>query len=295
MRRVTAARKTRRRESVLSASGIVSLTTDFGLSDHFVGVMKGVILGINPEATLVDLSHEVAPFGLLDAAYTLDQGCRFFPPGTVHLVVVDPGVGSARRPIVAGTETASFVAPDNGVLSMIYAHQPPLEVREIDVPRYALKPTSSTFHGRDIFAPVAAWLSKGVPAREFGRPISDYVRIPIPQPIRSGERTVEGAVLKVDHFGNLITNLTPDDVPELLSTGPRRFRILIEARPGQTPVRFTQIHRLVHSFSEGSAAEPFAILGSSGCLEIAVNQGSAAAVLKARRLSRVRVEFEPQR
>ena len=161
----------------MPGSCIVTLTTDFGLSDHFVGVMKGVILGINPAATLVDLTHEVPCFDILEASYTLAQGYPYFPVGTIHLVVVDPGVGGARRPILAVTPGANFVAPDNGVLSMVYAREPQVEVREIEVHRYALKPTSSTFHGRDLFAPVAAWRSRGVKPCDFGPLITDYVQI----------------------------------------------------------------------------------------------------------------------
>ena len=156
---------------------VITLTSDFGLADHFVGVMRGVILRINPEARLVDISHEVDSYDILDGAFTLAQSYRFFPPGTIHLVVVDPGVGSARRPILVTAPSAQFVAPDNGVLSMIYEREPDAQVRHITRERYFLRPVSNTFHGRDIFAPVAGWLSKGVEPGEFGKVVTDYVRL----------------------------------------------------------------------------------------------------------------------
>jgi S-adenosylmethionine hydrolase len=265
---------------------VITLTTDFGLADHFVGVMKGVILRINPEAGLVDISHEVDSYDVLDGAFTLAQSYRFFPPGTIHLVVVDPGVGSARRPILVSVADAQFVAPDNGVLSMIYEREPDAQVRHITRERYFLRPVSNTFHGRDIFAPVAAWLSKGVEPREFGEVITDYVRLAPPKPrrLRDGnEQQVEGSVLKVDKFGDLVTNITPEDVAELFSAAPPPFRIIIGGR---------EISRLCQSFSEGGPQEALAILGSSGFVEIGINQGSAAKVLEVNRGALVVVILE---
>ena len=168
----------------MSPRRLITLTTDFGLADHFVGVMKGVILRINPDAVLVDISHEVDSYDILDGAFTLAQSYRFFPPGAIHLVVVDPGVGSARRPILASTANAQFVAPDNGVLSMIYEREPDAQVRHITRERHFLRPVSNTFHGRDIFAPIAAWLSKGVEPIEFGETMTDHVRPALPKPRR---------------------------------------------------------------------------------------------------------------
>jgi S-adenosylmethionine hydrolase len=260
----------------LSRKRVITLTTDFGLADHFVGAVKGVILNINAQVELVDICHDVGSYDILDGAFTLAQSYRFFPPGSIHLVVVDPGVGSARRPILACASNAQFVAPDNGVLSMVYEREPGVEVRHITAERYFLRPVSNTFHGRDIFAPVSGWLSRGVAAGQFGDVITDYVRIALPKPARlrqGNEQRVEGSVLKVDKFGDVITNITPEDVPELFSATPPPFRILIGGR---------EITRLCRSFSEGNPSEPFAILGSSGFIEIGLNRGSAAKVLDSR-------------
>ncbi len=240
---------------------VITLTSDFGLADHFVGVMRGVILRINPEARLVDISHEVDSYDILDGAFTLAQSYRFFPPGTIHLVVVDPGVGSARRPILVTAPSAQFVAPDNGVLSMVYEREPDAQVRHISSERYFLRPVSNTFHGRDIFAPSAAWLSKGVEPGEFGKVITDYVRLALPKPRRlrdEDQLRVEGS-----------------------------FRIIISGR---------EITRLCRSFSEGGSEgkpqEPFAILGSSGLIEIGINRDSAAEVLDVGRGAGVAVVLE---
>lgn len=261
---------------------VITLTTDFGLADHFVGVMKGVILNINPEVELVDLSHQVAAYDIFDGALLIAQSYRYFPPGTIHLVVVDPGVGSNRRPILAATARHKFVAPDNGVLSFIYDSEPSPEVRHITADRYFLKPVSNTFHGRDIFSPVAGWLSKGVEAAKFGELITDYVRLAVPGPRRLPGGTVTGVVLRVDNFGNLITNLTSQDVPELLSERPPAFTITINQQT---------VTCLRASYSAGKPSELFAILGSSGYLEICTNRGSAARVLNASRGGEVKLVF----
>ena len=254
---------------------VITLTTDFGLRDHFAGVMKGVILSINPDVELIDISHEIGSYDITGGALTLAQSYRYFPPGTIHLVVVDPGVGSARRPILATTARHSFVAPDNGVLSMVYEREETLEVRHVTADHYWLKPVSNTFHGRDIFAPVAAWLSKGVTPENFGDLITDYVKIPRTRPTRrqeAGETRVEGTVLAVDKFGNLITSLTPEDVPELFSGSPPDLRIVVNR---------CEIASLRQSYAEGQPREVFAIPGSSGFIEIATHRGSAAQALDA--------------
>jgi len=262
----------------LARQPVITLTTDFGLADHFVGVMKGVILNINPEVEFVDLSHQVAAHDVFDGAFLIAQSYGYFPPGTIHLVVVDPGVGSDRRPILAVTARHQFVAPDNGVLSLIYDREPSCEVRHITADRYFLKPVSHTFHGRDVFSPVAGWLSKGVEAATFGELISDYVRLAVPRPRRSPGGAVTGAILKVDNFGNLITNLTPQDLPELFSESPPAFTITVNQQT---------VTRLATSYSAGKPSELFAILGSSGYLEICANRASAARVSNASRGSEV--------
>ena len=247
----------------------ITFTTDFGISDHFVGVMKGVVYNINPLARVVDISHDVPSYDLLDGALTIAQAYSYFPPQTIHVVVVDPGVGSARRPILARSEKYFFVAPDNGVLSLALEREQPVSVRHITAENYFLHPVSQTFHGRDVFAAVAGWLSRGLEFADFGREISDYVRFSLPAPKATGNG-IQGVVLKVDKFGNLITNIAPQDLPQLFAPHPARFKIMVGKR---------EVTRMRNSYAEGPAGEPFAILGSMGFLEIAMNQGSAARML----------------
>jgi S-adenosyl-L-methionine hydrolase (adenosine-forming) len=246
---------------------IVTFTTDFGIQDAFVGIMHGVVLNIEPQTRIVDVCHSVASYDILDGAWTIAQAFRFFPPRTAHVVVVDPGVGSERRPILAETENYVFVAPDNGVLSMIEAREPKFAVRHIISERYFLEPMSQTFHGRDVFAAVAGWLSKGVDPADFGPEITDHVRLPLPTVERIGDNSLRGTVLKVDKFGNLITNIGEQDAPELFAANVPPVSILIS---GET------ISRLCRSYAEGAEGEYFAIVGSSGYLEIAARQASAA-------------------
>src|SRR5271157_199607 len=270
---------------------IVTLTTDFGLRDPFVGIMKGVILGLNSEVELVDLSHQVNSHDFLDGAFTLLESYRFFPPDTVHLVVVDPGVGSARRPILARTLKHTFVAPDNGVLSLALEREETVEVRHVTADQYFLKPVSNTFHGRDVFAPVAGWLSRGIGPDKFGEVITDYVRTvpgkpPRPQRITAnGANEVRGAVLKIDRFGNVITNLAPEDVPELFRESPPPFRIVVNRH---------EITRLTSAYAGAAPAETVAILGSAGFIELATNLGSAAERLGAGPGTEVAVVFVGQ-
>ncbi len=256
----------------MSESRIVTFTTDFGLNDPFVGILHGVVLNIHADTTIVDVCHAVPSYDVLDGAWTIAQAYRFFPARTVHVVVVDPGVGSQRRPIIAETNDYIFVAPDNGVLSLVEAREPKFVVRHITAERYFLQPVSQTFHGRDIFAPVAGWLSKGVAPSEFGPEISDYVRLPLPQVEHIGQNSLRGVVLKVDKFGNLITNIGEVDAPALFGGAGPEVSILIA---GLT------ITRLYQSYAQGEGDEIFAIVGSSGYLEIAAKQASAAEKLAA--------------
>jgi len=252
----------------------VTLITDFGTTDHYAGTMKGVILNINPEVQIVDICHRIAAYDVFEAAYALVQSYRFFPPDTIHLVVVDPGVGSTRRPILASAGHYRFVAPDNGVLSLLYGREENVSVRHITADHYFLNPVSHTFQGRDVFAPVAGWLSRGVEEEKFGELITDYAKFSSPKPRRVAEGLIKGMTLKVDSFGNLITNITPGDVPELFSENPPPFRIIINQQ---------EVTRLNLSYSMGRPSEAFAIVGSSGFIEICTNRGSAARMLKANR------------
>ena len=166
---------------------VITLTTDFGSADHLVGTMKGVILNINPDVEIVDITHSVLPYDLLDGALAIGQAYKYFPPKTVHVVVVDPGVGTDRRPLLVSAGTQYFVAPDNGVLSMIYAREESLTVRHVTSEHYFLQPMSTTFHGRDVFSPVAAWLSKNWQTQSFGEEVTDFVRFTLPKPKAGGQ------------------------------------------------------------------------------------------------------------
>ncbi len=243
--------------------GPITLTTDFGTGDHFVGTMKGVILGISPRARIVDITHEVPPHDINEAAFVIAQAWRYFPKGSIHVVVVDPGVGSARRPILCEAEGQFFIAPDNGVLSMIYdgaRHK----VRVISNEKLFLKNVSNTFHGRDVFAPAAAHLSKGLAPAKFGRPIQDFLRNFLMKPTRLSRHDWAGVVLKSDRFGNLITNFNIDEFPDVAEHS-------MELRAG-----LERINRLARTYAETEMGELFAIVGSSGYIEVVVNQGSAA-------------------
>jgi len=242
---------------------IVTLTTDFGLSDHYVGTMKGVILGICPQAQIVDISHGVAPFGIAEGAYLVAQAYPYYPKKTVHVVVVDPGVGSARRAILVEAGGQMFVAPDNGVLGMICAREKH-KVRVLANAHYFLEPISQTFHGRDVFSPVAAHLAAGVNPAQMGKRIDDYVRPEFASPVRTGERGWSGRILKIDHFGNIITNFYAADHPGLESG---EFTLAIGSH---------RTNLLAHSYAERAPGELFVIAGSGGYLEVSVNQGSAA-------------------
>ncbi|MGD0417724.1 MAG: SAM-dependent chlorinase/fluorinase [Terriglobales bacterium] len=265
----------------MARNAIITITSDFGLNDHFIGAMKGVILEIAPEAQIIDISHAVQPFDILDGALTISQAYSYFPAGTVHMVIVDPGVGTTRRPVLMVGERHMFVAPDNGVLSLIYDREERISVRHVTAEHYFLQPRSNTFHARDIFSPVAAYLAKGVEPDRFGDEITDYVRFGAPRPKPVDERTLRGVVLKVDRFGNLITNITPQDAPQLFEATPPVFKIAIGTK--------AQATRMCASYAEGGPGEVFGILGSMGFLEVASNRGSAYQLLGAGKGSEVNV------
>jgi len=247
---------------------IITLTTDFGLSDHFTGVMKGVILGIAPRVSIVDISHQVTPFETTEAAFLIAESYRYFPKKTVHVVVVDPGVGTARRPILVEAAGQYFLGPDNGVLSMVYLKQPST-VREITNRKLFLGTVSRTFHGRDVFAPVAARLASGkVKPASVGKVIQDYLKSHLDLPVRTGTRCWQGCVLKVDRFGNLITSFHIDQFPA------------VRERPIVMIPGVAKVEKFIQTYAEGEGSQPAVIVGSSGYLEVVVNQGSAAAALK---------------
>jgi S-adenosyl-L-methionine hydrolase (adenosine-forming) len=250
------------------ASSIITLTTDYGTNDHLVGTVKGVILKINPEATIVDITHNVAPFDLLDGALAIGSAYSYFPPRTIHVVVVDPGVGTERRPLLVSGENQYFIAPDNGVLSLVYEREENIIVRHANASHYFLQPLSKTFHGRDIFAPVAAWLSKGAQTASMGEEISDYKRFAMPRP-KAADGATKGVVLRVDTFGNLVTNFRGEDLPaSALQDGVVKFQI-----------GTTAVSRLVDTFAQGNDGEPVAYVGSSGYIEFAINKANASRTL----------------
>jgi len=260
--------------------GLITLLTDFGDQDSFVASMKGVILSINPQASFVDLSHQVPPHSVEDAAYLLNSCYRYFPEGAVHVAVVDPGVGSARRPLLVKTASYYFLGPDNGLFSYVLEDEDDVEVREIENPKYRLKSVGHTFDGRDLFAPSAAWLSKGVPASSFGRVIHDPIRLSIVEPKRQGNRLV-GRIEHVDRFGNLISNLTLQHLEDKHKVTKRR----------QLSIRIREqiIEGLVASYSEGKTEQPSALINSDGRLEIFVKEASASDVLKVGKGARIEV------
>jgi hypothetical protein len=259
---------------------IITLTTDFGLADAYVAAVKGAILSINPEATLVDICHTIEPQNILQAAFVLSTAYEFFPPGTVHLVVVDPGVGTERRAIILRTPLAYFVAPDNGVLSYVIPQNSEpltgrgqrvrlragLEAFAITRPRFWRSPVSPTFHGRDVFAPVAARLSLGVSPSDFGEKIDTIIAFPYPHPHRAKDDVLIGCIMYIDRFGNLITSIKSDDLPK------RKQSVSIE-------IGSHVINGLVSTYAEGE--DLIALIGSSNHLEIALKGGSAAAFIGA--------------
>ena len=260
--------------------GLITFLTDFGDRDSFVASMKGVILTINPHATLVDLSHHVPPHSVEDAAYLLRSCYRYYPDGTVHVAVVDPGVGSERRPLIARSERHFFLAPDNGLLTYILADSSEMEVREIENKAYRLISLGRTFDGRDLFAPAAAWLTKQQPFASFGRLIDDCKTFTISKP-RWEATVLVGEISHVDRFGNLISNLTSHHVQEVRDISKRPNALICVAGH--------KIERLAGSYSEGTAEQLAALINSDGRLEIFLKEASAADFLKVGRRARVEI------
>jgi S-adenosylmethionine hydrolase len=255
---------------------VIALTTDFGTAGPYVAAMKGVILGINPDARLVDVSHEIAPQNIREAALCLSQVVPYFPPGTIHVVVVDPGVGSNRRLLCVRMHDQVFLAPDNGVLSWSARGAGTIERFELSESQFWRSQISSTFHGRDILAPAAAHLSLGITPGQLGRPVVDWERLPWPEP-SSIPGGLEGELLAVDRFGNLITNI-----------GESALSIAV-ASAGRVVCGATEIGSLGRTYSDVLEGELTALVGSSGLVEIAVRNGNAAARLGAGPGTRVRV------
>lgn len=261
----------------MAQTPLITLTTDFGTADSYVGTMKGVILGIVPDARLVDLSHEVAPQDIRGAAYVLYAAYPFFPPHTVHLVVVDPGVGGARRPIALRTPAGFFVGPDNGVFSYVMACEPVEASVALADPRYRLPRVSRTFHGRDVFAPAAAHLAAGVPIADLGPSAADPVVFPAPR-LEITSRGIVGEVLHVDRFGNVVTSIgrllwSKDELS--LESVFVEAQMRFSAAGATLVVAGQEVAGVYHTYAEVQPGEMLALVGSSGHLEIAVRGGSA--------------------
>lgn len=254
---------------------IITLLTDFGTADYFVGAVKGAILTVNPEARIVDITHEIPPHDIENGAFTLLAACSSFPVGTIHVAVVDPGVGSARRSLLIKTRQQYFVGPDNGILSYVCDSSGDTpQVFHLNNAAFFREPVCKTFNGRDVFAPVAAALSNGVEPGKLGTRITDYVRLPSLTPLTSRNGSIKARIIHIDRFGNCVTNITPALLTAELIGAGAKLRVN---------------GKLVNSFKDffaqktGSRDQIFGIWGSAGFLEIAAANKSAARLLKAKR------------
>jgi len=250
-------------------AGVITLLTDFGYMDYFVPSMKGIILSINPSATIVDITHGVPSFNIMRGAFILYAAYKYFPRGTVHVAVVDPGVGTKRRPIVVRTRRYFFVGPDNGVLMMAADDDGVVDIYTIENTKYMRNFVSSTFHGRDIFAPVAAYLTLGVDPSLLGPRVTDPVRINVKGP-RVSAGYAEASVIYVDHFGNAFTNMTVDHVRIMGIELGDELLVKLPTRGAELRVRF------VKSYGYVNPNEPLALINSEGYLELGVNMGNFA-------------------
>jgi len=262
-------------------AGLITLTTDYGTRDAFTASIKGVILKVNPQAQFVDISHEIAPQDIWEAAFTLRSAHSYFPKGTIHLAVVDPGVGGGRRPIIVVTESYYFVGPDNGLFSLVYQDAERIRVHHITSTHYFQPSPGPTFHGRDIFAPVVGWLSKGIPSGNFGEEITDYMKLNVPIPKKT-QNGIDGHVVHIDRFGNVITNITFKEVRALLPEGEGTVAVTVT-------VGTKEIKGLKRFYAEATPGEAGAIINSSGFLELFVYKQNARAALSVKRGDAVRL------
>ncbi len=268
---------------------VISLLTDFGLQDEYVGVMKGVILSINPRAQLVDISHHIARHDIVQAALVIKSAFKYFPKGTIHVIVVDPGVGGKRRIICLRQNGHFFIAPDNGVLTLVIQDGGMEEIYHVNNEACFLKPVSNTFHGRDVFAPVAAYLSKGVDILRLGEKItlSDINLLDVPTPFFSPDDQLIGKIISVDHFGNLITSISREDLDRFLSG-------LEFGRVGIWLGKF-KIKGVSKAYDTVKAGSPVAIIGSRNLLEISINQADASVYFRATVGDAVKVRLEKKK
>ncbi len=250
-----------------SAISLVTLLTDFGSHDYFVPSMKGVMLGINSQARVIDLSHDIEAQNIEQAAFYLKSCYRYFPDGTIHVVVVDPGVGSDRRAILVSTSRYYFLAPDNGVLSHIFEEELSVEVRAIENKQYRLDSEGATFDGRDLFSPAAAWLTKGQTPGSYGPLIQNYVTLPSAGP-KMENGVLVGKIVYIDHFGNLISDITPSDLDTFRSVSKQEVQAI---QIGDISIQGMKTH-----YAEGALGLPEALINSNGHLEVFMKQGHAA-------------------
>ncbi len=262
----------------MTGSPIITLTTDYGQKDHYVSALKAVILGINREVRIVDVTHQIDPQDIMSAAWVTLNSAFLYPPGTIHVVVVDPGVGTARRSVALRIKDQVFIGPDNGLFSLV-ADGDDYEVYELDISDYWAKSVSKTFHGRDVFAPVAAHLSKGVLLEQVGTRMDELVIFKWALPVYDKEG-IQGWVMHIDHFGNLITNVTAEMLSHLSPTDPVKIYI------GNTIIK-----KIVTTFGDVETGEPAAMIGSSGHLEIVVNSGNAELLLSAQKGAPVTIVY----
>ena len=258
----------------------IALLSDFGTEDHFAGVINGVIKNINPQADIIDLCHHIAPYDILEGALLLKSSYRYFPKKTIFLTVVDPGVGTQRKPIIMKTKDYTFVGPDNGILSFVVAQNTRTKFYQIINERYFLMPISNTFHGRDIFAPVAAYISRGLPLRTFGPQLKSITKINLPSPtINKQRKEIIGEIIYSDRFGNLVTNIEEKHLERV-------------GRVTTVRIKGRMIRGLNQNYSQTPAGKLLAITNSTKHLEISLNQGSAKQYLKAKKGERVTLSFK---
>lgn len=259
---------------------IIALITDFGESDYFVGSMKGVILSINPEVEIVDITHNITPFDIFEAGFVLKASFSYFPQKTIFIIVVDPEVGSKRRILLAYYKNYYFITPDNGLLSFVINEKEEAKVISVTSSHYFLSRVSNTFHGRDIMAPVSAWLARGINISSFGELCSDWLKLKFPEPMKIDEKSYEGEIIHIDRFGNLITNIPSFILNTQVVEKRRGLKVEIGGR---------EIEKFVKNYSEGSVGEPVLVIGSADFLEIGAFLQSAEKILKVKKGDKFRL------
>ena len=284
---------------------VITLLTDFGNQDAYVGIMKGVIAGINPFANIVDICHSISPQDIFSGAYLLYTSYKYFPRKTIHVVVVDPGVGSRRNIICVETKNYFFLAPDNGILSFIVQEERLKSIIRVTNSKYFLPSLSSTFHGRDVFAPVAAHLSLGVRSQKMGIKINQPEQLDIPKPVPKKAGQVEGQIIYIDRFGNLITNIKKEYLVKWVGgqkseVGSQKTdtckkaskeKILSQRDTMETTIEKKKIIALSKNYTDVNAGEPLVLIGSAGFLEVSINQGNAQRYFKADKGSKIIIEI----